>query len=367
MLLLVMALIGLVYAVVTLAVTPGVIDRFRSAAGTAGTADVDGYVTVVWMFAAIGTVLAVVLFALYIVLALGLRRGSGGARVATWVLCGLGVLFGCGSGIAVGAQKAGEGAPGTLGFALSGAYPQSWISLNVGLVIAQVVGYLIVILLLAFGSGSFFRKTGDPGRGSQSYVALPTYGSANAYAQPVSGAPGPNPAAAFPASPAFPPSQAQPPYATPQPPYGAPVAAQPPYGAPQPTYPGAPAPTAEDQAFWSRPAPSEATAPPVHPAPAAHPTSGAHAAPAAHPAPAIHPASPGQPPAAVQPASPGRPAPGAGPDSPDTEPGARLASDEAWSQEPATLPPAASSPTPVAPPYAEPASKSQSLDDEKSV
>src|SRR5262245_62061100 len=121
-LLLVMAFVGLAYSVVTLVVTPGVIDRFRSGAGPDLGADVDGYVTVVWTFAALGTVLAVVLFALYVVLALGLRRGSSGSRVATWVVCGLGVLFGCGSGIAVAAQRAGTSAPGTVGFALTEAY-----------------------------------------------------------------------------------------------------------------------------------------------------------------------------------------------------------------------------------------------------
>jgi hypothetical protein len=339
-LLLVMAFVGLAYAIVTLAVTPGVIDRFRSGAGPAGSTGVDGYVTVVWMFAAIGTVLAVVLFALYIVLALGLRRGSSGSRVATLVLCGLGMLFGCGSGIAVGAQKAGEGTPGTLGFALSEAYPQSWISLNVGLVIAQVVGYLIVILLLAFGSGSYFRKADDPSQRNPSYVALPTYGSANAYAQPVSGAPGHHPAAAFPPAPApqggpapygasgaaqspyGASGAAQSPYGASgaaQSPYGASGAAQPPYGAPvapQSPHPGAPMPTAEDQAFWSRPAPAPSAPASVAPSP---------------------------------------------------EPGSHLASDEAWSQEPATLPPAASAPTPVAPPYDEPDRPADPSNGEKPV
>ena len=326
-LLLVMAFVGLAYAVVTLIVTPGVIDRFRAGAGSAASADVDGYVTVVWTFAALGTVLAVVLFALYIVLALGLRRGSNGSRIATWVVCALGVLFGCGSAIAVGAQRAGDGTPGTLGSALTEAYPASWIGLNVTLLVAQIVGYLIVALLLVASRG-YFRPAGDPAQRSQSYVALPTYGSANAYPgqaqpmtgqpqpgagqpQPAVGAPGHHPTAGFPASPTLP---------------AAPPVVQPPYGPPRPAAvpPGA-APTAEDHAFWSRPA-------------AAAPAS-------AQPTPGAAPSGPHPP----QPTRAEAPADVA------AAPGGRLASeDAAWSDQSAPIPPAAASPTPVAPPYDEP-------------
>ena len=75
-------------------------ERFRAAAG-GGSADVDGFVTVV-----VGRrrgrrrSLAVILFALYVVLALGLRRGSNAARIGTWVVSGLGMLAGCGSTVA---------------------------------------------------------------------------------------------------------------------------------------------------------------------------------------------------------------------------------------------------------------------------
>ncbi|MEV7621469.1 hypothetical protein [Actinoplanes sp. NPDC089786] len=336
-LLLVMAFVGLAYAVVTLIVTPGVIDRFRADAGSAASADVDGYVTVVWTFAALGTVLAVVLFALYIVLALGLRRGSNGSRIATWVVCALGVLVGCGSAIAVGAQRAGDGTPGTLGSALTEAYPGSWIGLNVTLLVAQIVGYLIVALLLVVSRG-YFRPAGDPAQRSQSYVALPTYGSANAYPgqpqpmagqpQPVSGAPGHHPTAAFPASPTFPATTAHPAgSAHPAAAFpAAPPVVQPPYGPPQPAVvpPGA-VPTAEDHAFWSRPA-------------AAAPAS-------AQPTPGAAPSAP----------HPAQPTPADAPADAGAAPGGRLASEEAArSDQAAPIPPAAASPTPVAPPYDEP-------------
>jgi hypothetical protein len=193
-----MALVGLGYAVATIAVAPGVVNRFRAAAGSADSADVDAYVTGVWMVAALGAVLAVILFALYIVLALGLRRGSQATRVGTWVVCGLGLLFGCGTTIAVAAQRSGTGDPAALGSALADAYPGFWITLNVSLAVAQMVGYLVVAMLLAVSPGGFFGR-GTPSvsqsRSGGAYVTLPTYGSANAYP------PGPIPPAPPPVSP----------------------------------------------------------------------------------------------------------------------------------------------------------------------
>ena len=181
-----MGLAGLGYAVATLIVAPGVVDRFRAAASGAERSDVDGYVTVVWIGAALGAVLAVILFALFIVLALGLRRGSQASRVGAWVVCGLGVLFGCVSSVTVAAQRSGEGAPGTLGAALSDAYPGGWIPVNVAMAIAQMVGYLVVAGLLVAAPGAWFRRgvpSVQPGNAG-AYVTLPTYGSANAYPPP---------------------------------------------------------------------------------------------------------------------------------------------------------------------------------------
>jgi hypothetical protein len=198
-----MALVGLGYAIATIAVTPGVIDRFRAAAGSADSGDLDAYVTGVWMVAALGAVLAVILFALYVVLALGLRRGSQASRIGTWVVCGLGLLFGCGTTFAVAAQRSGTADPAALGTALSDAYPGSWIPLNVALAVAQMLGYLVVAMLLAIAPGSFFGRgtpsvSGNPSSGA--YVTLPTYGSANSY-PPASFPPAPPPASAPPAGP----------------------------------------------------------------------------------------------------------------------------------------------------------------------
>lgn len=179
-----MGLVGLGYAVAVIAVAPGVVDRFRAGAGSADSGDIDAYVTGVWMVAALGAVLAVILFALYIVLALGLRRGSQASRVGTWVVCGLGLLLGCGTTLTVAIQRSGDGDPAALGSVLSDAYPGSWITLNVAMAVAQMLGYLVVAILLAVGAGRFFGR-GTPSvsqnRAGGAYVTLPTYGSANEY------------------------------------------------------------------------------------------------------------------------------------------------------------------------------------------
>lgn len=197
-----MALVGLGYAVATLAVTPGVLDRFRDATGSGRGSDIDGYVTGVWLLAALGAVLAVIIVALYVVLALGLRRGSRRSRIGTWVVCGLGVLFGCGTTATVAIQRAGTGNPASLGAALTDAYPGYWIPLNISLAVAQMVGYLVVALLLAIGTRGFFRPGAPaaPAPGTGAYVTLPTYGSANAH-PPSSSAPPSGPAASPPSGP----------------------------------------------------------------------------------------------------------------------------------------------------------------------
>ncbi|GAB1688252.1 hypothetical protein KRM28CT15_00550 [Krasilnikovia sp. M28-CT-15] len=170
-----MALGGLAYAITTIALAPGIVSRFRDAAQGAADAEVDGFVTVVWIGAAVGAVVAVILFALCVVLALGLRRGSNAARIGTWIVSGLGVLAGCGSLATVLVQRSGEGDPGSLGAALSGAYPDGWIGLNVGVAVAQTVGYLIVAVLLLAAPGSFFGRAGASAAGA-AQGAGPPYG-----------------------------------------------------------------------------------------------------------------------------------------------------------------------------------------------
>jgi hypothetical protein len=238
----VMGLGGLAYAVAILAVTPGVVGRFRTGAAGASTTDVDGFVTVLWVAAAIGTVLAVILFALYVVLALGLRRGSNGSRIGAWVVSGLGLLGGCGSTLTVLIERSGNDTSGTMTAALVDAYPSGWIGLNVTLAIAQVIGYVAVAVLLFASPGEYFGRSAkvsagqQPGFGAEGYPQAPQ-GVAGATGY---GTPGPGYGAAGPGYGAAGPGYGAPGsgYGAPGPGYGAPG---PGYGAPGPGY-GAPGP-----------------------------------------------------------------------------------------------------------------------------
>ena len=215
-----MAAVGLIYAVITLTVVPGTVSRFR---GDVSSPNVDDLTSVVWVGAAIATALAVILFALYIVLGLALRRGSNGARVATLVICALGLVAGCGSAATVGIQRSGNPVAGSAGERLSSAYPSGWVGLNVGLSVAQMLAYLVVGILLLTAPKAFFGRVGGPAKSPQ-FGAGPFGGAA------YPGGPG-QPGGFGPSQPGFGPPQ--PGYGPPQPGYGPP---QPGYGPPQPGY-----------------------------------------------------------------------------------------------------------------------------------
>ncbi|MET8151902.1 hypothetical protein ACIBSW_37145 [Actinoplanes sp. NPDC049668] len=231
-LLVVMAVAGLAYAIAAIAIVPGTVDRFRDATGGSGGADVDGMVTVVWIVAAVGAVLAVILFALYVVLALGLRRGSNAARIATWVVSGLGLLAGCASTVVVTVQLGGDATAGTPEAALADAYPGSWLGLNVVLCVAQMAGYVIVGLLLLAAPGTFF------GRAPKSLPPDPFANPALAGYPPVPAGYGPQPMSGYPAPPAGG--------------YGSPYPSAPP-AAGQPIPPGGRPQPGPDDEYWSRP------------------------------------------------------------------------------------------------------------------
>jgi hypothetical protein len=292
-LLVVMAVVGLAYAVAALVVAAGTVDRFRAAVGGASSADVEGFVTVIWIGAAIGAVLAVILFALAIVLALGLRRGSNAARIGTWVVAGLGLLAGCASTATVAVERGGDPVQGSLSAALSEAYPTSWVPLNVGLAIAQMLGYVVVGVLLLASPGSFFGRApkplprdhfAAPGSGTSGDPAWPTgYGpagsgppSSSGYGPPSSSGYGPPSSFGYgpPSSFGYGPSGYGPPPGTsgtsapagygppptggyPPPPTGGYGSPYPSPGPPSPAPPGgspaAPSRPGPDDEYWSRP------------------------------------------------------------------------------------------------------------------
>ncbi|MDQ7910326.1 hypothetical protein RB614_38115 [Phytohabitans sp. ZYX-F-186] len=162
---------GLVNAVVGLAAIGGVVDRFRDAAEATGASqsDIDGLAGVAWGTVIAGAVLSVLFAALLIVLGVGNLQGRNGARIATWIVSGLGLLCGCCGLLAVISQSALSWNISTddqtqdLTQALTDAYPGWWIGLNGVVSAGQALGYLVVALLLALpASHPFFRRGTEP-------------------------------------------------------------------------------------------------------------------------------------------------------------------------------------------------------------
>lgn len=156
--LLLMAVLALAYVVVGLLVVGGTVDRFRSAASgsSATTDDIDGVVALLRTSAVLAAVINVLAAVLLAVLALGVAGGRPGARVATWVVCGLGLLCGCCGLTVLVVQRstplrlgADDHATAELLNLVGDAYPPWWIPLSAGLSVGQALGYLVVAVLLA--------------------------------------------------------------------------------------------------------------------------------------------------------------------------------------------------------------------------
>ncbi|MEV0721960.1 hypothetical protein AB0I37_04175 [Micromonospora purpureochromogenes] len=166
-----MALAAGAYAVAALLALGGTVDRFRSAAAgtTAGPADVDGVITLLRVTTILSAVLTVLAGLLLVGLAAGLLAGRPGARVATWVVAGLGLLCGCCGLAALAGQRArplrtDEQSTAELLGLLGDAYPSWWLPLNAALSVGQVLGYLVVAVLLALpaANGWFGRARPTP-------------------------------------------------------------------------------------------------------------------------------------------------------------------------------------------------------------
>ncbi|MEV7329836.1 hypothetical protein [Micromonospora sp. NPDC093244] len=156
--LLVMAVAALAYTVVDLAVLGRTVDAFRSAARdtSANPQQIDEVATLLRLSTVLTAVVAAFSAVLLAGLALALLTGRRGVRVATWVVCGFGLLAGCCSvAVLVGERAAplrlgdGERATAELLGLIADAYPSWWIPVNAGLSVGQGLGYLVVATLLA--------------------------------------------------------------------------------------------------------------------------------------------------------------------------------------------------------------------------
>ncbi|SCL38314.1 hypothetical protein GA0074692_4970 [Micromonospora pallida] len=182
-LLVAMATVGVAYAVAGLLAMDGTVARFRSA--TTDLPDrgaVDGVVTLLRATTALTAVLAVAVGALLVALALGLLTGRAGARVATWVVCGLGLLAGIGAVALLVGQRltpfrldVDQHSTAVLLNALTDAYPEGWVAVNAGLSIGQALGYLVVAVLLALPSANAHHRRRPVSRpASRSFFAYST-------------------------------------------------------------------------------------------------------------------------------------------------------------------------------------------------
>ncbi|MGK5674766.1 hypothetical protein ACSNOB_18235 [Micromonospora sp. URMC 106] len=166
--LLLMAVAALAHAVAGAVSLGGTVARFREAAqGTsAGPDQIDRVVTLLRVSTVLTAVVSLLAGLLLAGLALGLRARRSGARTATWVVSGLGLILGCCALALLGVQRAaplrlGEDDRATaelLGL-VADAQPSWWIPLGAGLSVGQVLGYLVVAVLLALpAANAWFRR-----------------------------------------------------------------------------------------------------------------------------------------------------------------------------------------------------------------
>ncbi|MEV2237647.1 hypothetical protein [Micromonospora sp. NPDC049891] len=212
--LVVMALGALVYAVIGLASVRGTVDRFRAAAGAeADAGQVDAVAALLRASVVVSAVLSIIAGLLLVGLALGLATRRPAARVATWVVAGLGMCCGCGGLATLIVQLAApldfgdDQATAELLALVPDAHPSWWIPLTVALSIAQVLGYLVVAVLLALpAANAWFRRRPAPQQQASPYQPpTPPFG---------------HPPAAPPYQPPAPPYQPYPPPGAPtSPPY----------------------------------------------------------------------------------------------------------------------------------------------------
>jgi hypothetical protein len=171
-LMLLMALLGVVGAVASLAMMNRLVDRFRErAARTDATAnEIDTIAGIIRGFSIISAIVGTLIALVLVGLAVGNLRGSNASRIATWVLCGIGILCGCCGLFGVLAQNnftfsgtSDDRTAEELGRALADASPGWWTALSGALSVGQALGYIAVAVLLALpAANAFFRKPAAP-------------------------------------------------------------------------------------------------------------------------------------------------------------------------------------------------------------
>jgi Family of unknown function (DUF6264) len=168
----ILGLLGLLNSLLSLVNLGTTTDRFRELARGVANAtpkDIDNQVTQLGVQTIVGAVIGLLIALLVIVLAFWLLRGSNAARITTWVLCGIGALCACCSGVSLFALSSLDRVTVSgdvqaekrvdLAKALVDAVP-GWQKGLAGTVsVVELLGYLAVAILLALpAANAFFRK-----------------------------------------------------------------------------------------------------------------------------------------------------------------------------------------------------------------
>ncbi|HEY8533835.1 MAG TPA: hypothetical protein VIL44_08195 [Micromonospora sp.] len=157
---------GLVAGVGGLLVAIRVVDQVRAVGREldALPTEVNAATLIVWANAAGAVVVAFLVAAVAAGLALGTMRAAPLARVGTWVMCAIGVLWGIAAAVVSVAQRVivwrapADAVWAELVRAIGDGYPAWWLHINAGLCVAQVVGYVVIAVLLSLPSASAFYR-----------------------------------------------------------------------------------------------------------------------------------------------------------------------------------------------------------------
>jgi hypothetical protein len=167
--LVVMAIGGLVYGAMGLALMSGIVERFQTAAIGAGVPvdEIHGGSQLLRGVPIAGAFVGVVSALLLAALVVGLLRGNAGVRIAAWVVCGLGVAGGALTAALGFGQRIAEFADDAVLWALNEAHPAWWPWTSAILSVLQLVGYVVVAaLLLSPAASAYFRRTPAPPPGA---------------------------------------------------------------------------------------------------------------------------------------------------------------------------------------------------------
>lgn len=169
-----LALLNVVNAILHLAAINTVLNHFRVRAVLAGVDPADlGPIETSLKTGLVISALAAVLVAIVLaILAWGVWQGSQVARIATWVVCGLGIMFACcglsGAGFLgtgnVTVRGGGDPSVTRGAQALVDSFPGWWAGLTGLSSAGQVLGYIATAVLLALPAANLFfsRKRALP-------------------------------------------------------------------------------------------------------------------------------------------------------------------------------------------------------------